>query len=108
MSDFAFLRLFTLLRHSLKACRAIVSLFALAAVCAASHSTPSEAATMTFSCITNDDGSFRQPWTVPAGVTVISAIPCSHQYPKTGGEDDAEVISDRIAKLGPFPGDFVA
>ena len=29
-------------------------------------------------------------------------------YSKTGGEDDAEVISDRISKLGPFPGHFVA
>src|SRR5271166_6613158 len=30
------------------------------------------------------------------------------QDPKFGGKDDAEIISDRIAKLAPFPWDFVA
>jgi hypothetical protein len=36
------------------------------------------------------------------------AIPRSRQDPKIGGKDDAEIISDRIAKLAPFPRDFVA
>ena len=35
-------------------------------------------------------------------------IPRSRQDPKIGGKDDAEIISDRIAKLAPFPRDFVA
>ncbi len=37
-----------------------------------------------------------------------SDIPRSRHDPKIGGKDHAEIISDRIAKLTPFPGDFVA
>ena len=37
-----------------------------------------------------------------------SSIPRSRHDPKIGGKDHAEIISDQIAKLTPFPGDFVA
>jgi uncharacterized protein (DUF427 family) len=47
----------------------------------------------------------RDPYTL---MFAVSSIPRSRQDPKIGGKDDAEIISDRIAKLAPFPRDFVA
>jgi hypothetical protein len=46
----------------------------------------------------------------PRHCAVISGfyIPRSRQDPKIGGKANAEIISDRIAKLAPFPRDFVA
>src|SRR5271155_2315443 len=50
-------------------------------------------------------GSRRQPRCLTTATTACSclwlavAIPRSRQDPKIGGKDDAEIISDRIAKL---------
>jgi len=61
---------------------------------------------------TYPEGLFIGDYTAVAfGATILThdiAIPRSRQDPKIGGKDDAEIISDRIAKLAPFPRDFVA
>jgi hypothetical protein len=66
-------RLFFLSCPPLKVQPAIASLLVAAVIGAVAYPSPSMAGTQVFNCIVDNTGLFRQPWTVPSGVTEISA-----------------------------------